>query len=157
MILVDTSVWIDHFRSGVDALANALESDKVMTHPSVVGELACGHLHNRAEVLRLLDELPQAPVGNELAVRVFIERHRLMGRGIGYIDAHLLAAATLAAGGVLWTRDKRLASVAAELHVGANEWTNVNANDKVADVRASLRSPSSSEPGAAGAHRPSRP
>jgi len=121
MILVDTSVWIDHFRSGVDALANALESDAVMTHPFVVGELACGHLHNRTEVLRLLDELPQAPVGNELEVRAFIERHRLMGRGIGYIDVHLLAATTLAVEGVLWTRDKRLASAAAELHVGANE------------------------------------
>jgi predicted nucleic acid-binding protein len=121
MILVDTSVWIDHFRSGLDALTNALESDAVMTHPFVVGELACGHLHNRTEVLRLLDELPQAPVGNELEVRAFIERHRLMGRGIGYIDVHLLAAATLAVEGVLWTRDKRLASAAAELHVGANE------------------------------------
>jgi predicted nucleic acid-binding protein len=121
MILVDTSIWIDHFRSGVSVLADALEADTVMTHPFVLGELACGHLHNRTEVLRLLDELPQAPVGNELEVRAFIERHRLMGRGIGYIDVHLLAAATLAVEGVLWTRDKRLASAAADLHIGTDE------------------------------------
>lgn len=118
MILVDTSVWIDHFRSGVPALVDALETGSVMTHAHVVGELACGSLQNRAEVLRLLQELPQAPVATDAEVRAFIERHHLMGRGIGYIDVHLLAATALAGEVVLWSRDRRLARVAVELRLG---------------------------------------
>lgn len=118
MILVDTSVWIDHFRSGVPALVDALGAGSVMSHAHVVGELACGNLQNRAEVLQLLQELQQAPIATDAEARAFIERHRLMGRGIGYIDVHLLAATALAGEVVLWSRDRRLARVAVELRLG---------------------------------------
>lgn len=121
MILVDTSVWIDHLRTGVSALAEALETGTVMSHPFVVGELACGNLQNRAEVLQLLRELPGAPVATDAEARAFIEHHHLMGRGIGYIDVHLLAATTLAGESALWTRDRRLADVAAELGLATDE------------------------------------
>ncbi len=115
MILVDTSVWIDHLRKGAPALAAALEESRVLLHPFVLGELACGNLKNRGEVLRLLSDLPTAPTVTDLEALGFIERRALMGRGIGYIDIHLLASATLAGTARLWTRDKRLAAVAAEL------------------------------------------
>ncbi|GMQ89845.1 MAG: type II toxin-antitoxin system VapC family toxin [Gammaproteobacteria bacterium] len=114
MILVDISVWIDHLRVGDKTLAGLLDSAQVLTHPFVVGELACGNLHNRAEVLRLLQDLPQTPVARDAEVLFFIEQRRLMGRGIGYVDAHLLAATALADPARLWTRDTRLADVAAE-------------------------------------------
>ena len=115
MILVDTSVWVDHLREGIPALAAVLEQDIVFTHPLVVGELACGNLRNRAEVFALLDRLPQAPLASDTEVLELIERRRLMGRGIGYIDVHLLASAALIADASLWTRDRRLASIALEL------------------------------------------
>lgn len=117
MILVDTSVWVDHLRSGNDQLAGVLNAGRVSTHPFVVGELACGNLRNRHEVLALLDALPTAPVARETEVRLFLEAQQLMGRGIGYIDVHLLASATLAGGDGLWTRDRRLAAVAAGLQI----------------------------------------
>ena len=115
MILVDTSVWIDHLRKGLPALAAALEEGRVMMHPFVLGELACGNLRNREEVLQLLSDLPAAPTVTEREVLGFIDRRALMGRGIGYIDVHLLASAALAGAAGLWTRDKRLAAVAADL------------------------------------------
>lgn len=115
MILADTSVWVDHLRTGDAALAVLLDSAQVLTHPFVVGELACGNLKNRTEVLRLLQDLPPTPVARDAEVLFFIEQRRLMGRGIGYIDAHLLAATFLAGPARLWTRDKRLAEVAADL------------------------------------------
>ncbi len=115
MILVDTSVWVDHLRAGVPALAAALEQTHVLAHPFVVGEVACGNLKNRREVLQLLGKLPGAPVATDREALEFIERHALMGRGIGYIDIHLLASATLAGAAKLWTRDQRLAAVAADL------------------------------------------
>ncbi len=115
MILVDTSAWIDHLRVGDEELARRLDSIQVLSHPFVVGELACGNLHNRNEVLTLLGNLPQVTVATDAEVLFFIEQHRLMGRGIGYIDAHLLAAVSLTSPAWLWTRDKRLGSVAAEL------------------------------------------
>lgn len=117
MILADTSVWADHLRTGVPALADALESNAVLVHPFVVGELACGNLKNRREVLKLLKDLPQAPVVSDREVLEFIETRRLMGRGLGYVDMHLLASVTLAADARLWTRDKRFASVAATLRL----------------------------------------
>ncbi|MHB8747201.1 MAG: type II toxin-antitoxin system VapC family toxin [Gammaproteobacteria bacterium] len=112
MILVDTSVWVDHLRAGDAELAAVLNGSQVLMHPFVLGELACGNLRNRTEVLALLKDLPRAAVATDEEVLFFIERQVLMGRGIGYIDAHLLSAATL--GGVtrLWTRDKRLRAVA---------------------------------------------
>lgn len=115
MILVDTSVWIDHLRQGDPALAEALESGQVLVHPFVVGELACGNLANRVEVLALLQALPGALLASDEEALAFIETRRLMGRGIGYVDVHLLASAALEGGASLWTRDKRLEAVAMEL------------------------------------------
>ncbi len=115
MILVDTSVWIDHLRVGDKDLAALLNHSQVLMHPFVLGELACGNLGNRDEVLALLNDLPHVTVATDDEVRFFIERHALMGRGIGYVDAHLLAAVALAGSAQLWTRDKRLRKVADSL------------------------------------------
>ncbi|MBA2411984.1 MAG: type II toxin-antitoxin system VapC family toxin [Burkholderiaceae bacterium] len=112
MILVDTSIWIEHLRSGVPALTAALEKNLVLTHAFVLGELACGNLMNRRKVLQLLEDLPAAAVATELEALEFIQRRALMDRGIGYIDVHLLASVVLDGSAQLWTRDKRLAKVA---------------------------------------------
>jgi len=117
VILVDTSVWVDHLRVGDAQLAALLEGSQVLMHPFVVGELACGNLSNRAEVLALLGQLPRAAVATNEEALFFIERHELMGRGIGYVDAHLLAAVSLDAGTQLWTRDKRLLAVAGTMEL----------------------------------------
>jgi len=111
MILVDTSVWIDHLRTGDPALVALLNTSRVLSHPFIVGELACGNLKERKTVLSLLQNLPAAPIASDDEVLFFIERHGLMGKGIGYVDAHLLAAVSLAGTGQLWTRDKRLCTV----------------------------------------------
>ena len=95
MILADTSVWIDHLRHGDAELTAALQQSLVMVHPFVLGELACGNLKNRSQILSLLESLPMAVMASDAEVRAFIEQHGLMGRGIGYIDAHLCAAARL--------------------------------------------------------------
>lgn len=115
MILVDTSVWIDHLRAGDAYLAALLTGSRVLMHPFVLGELACGNLRNREQALALLKALPKASVASDGEVLFFIERHALMGRGIGYVDAHLLAAVTLSDMARLWTRDKRLRMVANSL------------------------------------------
>lgn len=117
MILVDTSVWVDHFRVGVPALAELLEQQQVLMHAFVLGELACGNLKSREETLHLLSDLPAAPKASDLEVMEFIERRRLMGKGIGFVDAHLLAAVMLAPGARLWSRDKRLRQIAHSLGV----------------------------------------
>ncbi len=121
MILVDTSVWVDHLRRGGDELIRLLDGSRVLAHPYVVGEIACGNLHNRNEVLSLISDLPRVAVATDEEVLFFIEQHELMGRGIGYIDAHLLAAVSLAAPGRLWTRDKRLAMLAVEAGLAYDE------------------------------------
>ena len=121
MILVDTSVWVDHLRDGAPALAAALEQGSVLMHPFVLGELACGNLKNRGEVLRLLGDLPAAPLATDPEALNYIERRAIMGRGIGYVDVHLLASAALAGAARLWTRDKRLAAVAADLKLAYAE------------------------------------
>ena len=118
MILADTSVWIDHFRSRDGTLEHALTEGEVLIHPFVLGELACGNFKNRAEILDLLRQLPPAREATDEETLTFIDRRRLMGRGIGYVDAHLLAAALLTKSARLWTRDKRLSAIAAELGVG---------------------------------------
>lgn len=112
MILVDTSVWVDHLRRADTELADALERGVVVMHPFVVGELACGNLSDREEFLELLQDLPAAVVADSGEVLGFIERHGLYGKGIGYVDVHLLASVALTDGSKLWTRDKRLRSVA---------------------------------------------
>jgi len=115
LILVDTSVWVDHLRKADARLASALEQGRVVTHPFVVGEVACGSLHNRPLILELMRDLPTAVVAENDEVLGFMERHRLHGRGIGYVDVHLLAAVALTPGSVLWTRDRRLHAAAQEL------------------------------------------
>ena len=115
MILVDTSVWLDHLRRSDAGLSRALEGAEVSTHPAVIGELACGSLRNREGVLTLLDRLPHAPEATHAEALAFIDRHALMGRGVGYTDVHLLASAALASDTRLWTRDRRLHEVAVDL------------------------------------------
>ncbi len=115
MILVDSSVWIDHLRSGDRRLRELLESGLVLCHPWVVGELALGQLKQRREILHLLGQLPAAePVAEPAEVLGFVEQHRLMSRGIGYVDVQLLAAARLVAAR-LWSRDERLVTAAVSL------------------------------------------
>lgn len=115
MILADTSVWVDHLCAGDAELAARLNANLILTHPFVIGELACGNLRNRTETLTLLKDLSKAPQAADDEVLAYIERQALMGRGIGYVDAHLLAAAALGDGVRLWTRDKRLRAMAASL------------------------------------------
>lgn len=116
MILVDTSVWIDHLRNSEPLLVSLLTSNRVFSHPFVRGELALGNLSQRSVILDALDNLPQAPVAFIDEVNLFIETHALYGLGIGLIDVHLLAATHLA-NAKLWTRDKRLLAVAIRLNV----------------------------------------
>ena len=114
MILVDSSVWIDHFRRPSAELAALLASSVVMIHPFVVGELACGHLQKREAVFTALASLPSALVLPHHEVLAYVERHRLMSRGIGWVDMHLLASATVSGRVSLWSRDKRLMLAASE-------------------------------------------
>ena len=116
MILVDTSVLIQHLRKGSERLKSLLDEEQVFCHPFVVGELACGALHNRQEVLSLLRALPQARVAEHEEVLHLLEGRRLHGRGLGWIDAHLLASA-LVTGCTLWTFDKPLGRAAAALDI----------------------------------------
>ncbi len=120
MILVDTSVWIDHLRVGDEHLSDLLNTSQVLAHPFVIGELACGNLHNRDDVLRLLDDLPRAPVASHEEVLHFIECNKLMGQGIGFIDAHLLASTALADAALIWTRDRQLQKAARKLKLAAD-------------------------------------
>lgn len=113
-MLVDTSVWIDHLRRGNRSLAERLETAEVWCHPFVIGELACGDLSDRREVLSLLTALPQVAEADHEEVLTFVELNRLAGSGIGWVDAHLLASARLA-GVPIWTLDKPLAAAAREL------------------------------------------
>lgn len=112
MILVDTSVWVDHLRRGDVGLVDLLERSAVVMHPFVVGELACGNLRDRGSILELLQDLPAAAVASPGEVLTFIERHGLHGRGIGYVDVHLLASVALMPGARLWTRDAKLRKTA---------------------------------------------
>ena len=120
MILVDTSIWIDHLRSKDDVLVERLNQQEVLIHSHVIGELALGYLSPRAEILSMLQDIPQATVADENEVLHLIEKAEVFGTGIGYIDAHLLAATRLRPGTRLWTRDRRLAAVAAKLDLAAN-------------------------------------
>jgi len=114
VILADTSVWVQHLRSGDTRLVGALEASRVCIHPFIRGEIACANLKNRTELLDLLGHLPPATVATDAEALVFLERHKLMGRGIGFVDGHLLASAALSAA-ALWTHERHLAAVATEL------------------------------------------
>ncbi len=116
MILVDTSVWVDHLRRGDAGLVEPLDRSAVVMHPFVVGEIACGSLRDRDLVLELMQDLPPAMVASPDEVLKFIDIHVLHGRGIGYVDAHLLASVALTPGASLWTRDARLRQMAASLN-----------------------------------------
>jgi predicted nucleic acid-binding protein len=116
MVLVDTSVWVEHFRNGKIGLETLLNDGHVICHPFIVGELACGNLKNRSRILSLLHTLPMALLAEHDEVMRFIEKYRLMGRGLGYIDIHLLASAILT-NVPLWTLDKRLANVSSTLGI----------------------------------------
>lgn len=117
-MLIDTSVWVDHLRRDDPRLRSLLDLGEVECHPFIIGELACGLLRRRSEILTLLRRLPQVQVVGHDEVLTFIERHRLMGRGIGWLDAHLLASAALCSS-PLWSRDRRLSEVATDLHLCA--------------------------------------
>jgi hypothetical protein len=116
-ILVDTSVWIDHLRTGKNALVQALTDSRVITHDAIIGELALGNLAHREPFLDSLQRLPRAVAGTHLEVMRLISVGQLQGRGVGYLDVHLLVSARLTPDAWLWTYDKRLAAVAAELDV----------------------------------------
>ena len=120
MILVDTSVWIDHLRRGEPELIRLLSQSQVLCHPMVVGEIACGNLKSRSVVLALLADLPCASVASEAEVLAFIQAQSLFGLGMGYVDVHLCASAKLN-GVQLWTRDKRLQGVAERLGLAYQE------------------------------------
>lgn len=116
MILVDTSIWINHLRIADRRLAGLLLDGQVMCHPFVVGELACGSLKRRREILALLGNLPRVPGVDNEEVLQFVEAHALMGSGLGWIDVHLLASTRLA-GARLWTADRRLVLAARRLGI----------------------------------------
>ena len=116
MILVDTSVWIKHLREGSKRLESLLKNTEVVSHPFIIGELSCGNLNNRKEILGSLSLLPKAACSNDQEVMQLIERRKLMGAGIGWIDAHLLASA-LISNCLIWTIDKRLSKIASKLDI----------------------------------------
>lgn len=120
MIIVDTSIWVDHLKVGDLELTNLLNDEKVYQHPLIVAELALGSLKSRNSILNLLDDLPQAQVASITEVRTFIEANSLFSRGIGYVDVSLLASCLLSTDTKIWTRDKRLARAAVDLRIGYN-------------------------------------
>lgn len=117
MILADTAIWIEHFRKGSATLGRLVDRKAILIHPIVIGALAMGNLHPRHATLQALHRLPAAAVATFDEVLRFVEEHRLYGAGIGYMDAHLLAATRLS-GALLWTLDVRLAAAAARLKIG---------------------------------------
>ncbi|MHB9099063.1 MAG: type II toxin-antitoxin system VapC family toxin [Syntrophales bacterium] len=116
MVLVDTSVWVSHLRDGNAELANLLNDGRVLCHPLIVGELACGNLKDRAAILSFLQLLPMGIEAEHEEVLAFIENNRLMSKGLGYVDVHLITSAVLTDVSV-WTFDKKLAQAADSLHI----------------------------------------
>ena len=114
MILADTSIWIDHFRRGQPLLGKRLTDGLILMHPFVLGELACGNLKDRATILRDLNSLPVATAAANSEVMLLVESRKLWARGLGWIDAHLLASALLSHC-QLWTLDKQLHHAASDL------------------------------------------
>ena len=120
MILADTTIWIDHLNHGDLEFERRLNNDEIMMHPFIVGELALGPLPDRKKTIFYLDRLPRVRVAQQSEVRHMIEVYALHNRGIGLIDAHLIAAALLNPGTQLWTRDGKLRKIAARLRIDAN-------------------------------------
>ncbi len=119
MILVDTSVWVDHFRAAEPQLVALLSQTQALTHPCVIGEIALGGLKQRAQILRDLGNLPMAQIASHAELMAFIDARRLASTGVSYVDACLLAATTLTPGAVLWSRDKALKTQASRLGIAA--------------------------------------
>jgi predicted nucleic acid-binding protein len=115
MILADTSIWIDHLRSRDPKLSALIEAQVIICHAFVIGEIALGSIRRRDVVLENLDELPRLDMADDAEVRFLIEQEKLFSRGIGYIDAHLIASARLEPGTLIWTRDKKFNAVAEKL------------------------------------------
>jgi predicted nucleic acid-binding protein len=116
MVLVDTSIWVSHLRDGNVGLEKLLNGGEVVCHPFIVGELACGNLKNRHEILMYLQSLPMTMLAEDGEVLKFVENHQLMGKGLGYIDVHLMAAAVLT-DVPLWTLDKTLAKTTMKIGI----------------------------------------
>lgn len=117
-VLADTSIWVDHLRNGVPALHDALMASTIVCHPFIIGEIALGSLRDRETILGLLSGLPQLDIAEPADVRHMIEAKGLYSRGIGYVDAALLASTLIRPGTRLWTKDKRLSAIAEELGIG---------------------------------------
>ena len=120
MILADTSIWIDHLRSGNKELRRHLEQGQIVVHPFIIAELALGSLKERTKTLALLDRLPQVSVAQTSELRLTIEARRLHGLGLGLVDAHLIASVLIHAPTLLWTRDQRLRKIAEALGIHAD-------------------------------------
>lgn len=116
MVLVDTSIWVSHLRESHPRMVSLLNDGDVVCHPFIIGELSCGNLTNRSEILSLLDSLPMVDQVEHEEVLQFVESNDLMGRGLGYVDVHLLASAVLC-GASIWTLDRKLRTVSSELGV----------------------------------------
>lgn len=121
MILVDTSIWIDHLRSPHIELRRHLEAAEVVLHPAVLGEIVLGRIADRSGLRRDLALLPRPAVATDAEVLDMVDRHDLSGSGIGWVDAHLLASTLITAGARLWTRDRRLDAVATRLGVARTD------------------------------------
>lgn len=119
MVLVDTSIWIEHFRAAEPQLVALLMRNDVLAHPFVIGEIALGGVAGRADVLRHLNHLPAAVAATQPEVMIFIDRHKLANTGLGYVDASLLASTALTSGAALWARDKTLHAAAVRCGVAA--------------------------------------
>ena len=122
-VLIDTSIWIDHLRKSDKRLVSLLETQTISIHPFVLGELACGNIHNRKEIIALLHALPFITKVDDDELLFFIERYALMGRGIGLVDIHLLAACYLNSC-LLWTKDRRLRDIAVEMGIEFTQQSN---------------------------------
>jgi predicted nucleic acid-binding protein len=121
MILADTSVWVDHLWASDAVMAECLDTGEILCHPFVIGELAMGNLANRPSILRSLARMPSAVQARDSEVLALIERERLFGLGIGFVDAHLLASTLLTDDAALWTRDRRLHAAAAQLGIATDK------------------------------------